>query len=342
MHPFIFVLKLATLKKIPDKKTVLRGAAADGCTQLFEGFQMAFDKKRVCNVKSAPLIEIDETMTKEEIMEPGTYTWDMFKVLIGLLEKNELDDDTKKNLLYEVCEESGVLEWNAFYRPIIMKNLKCGVTAKTINAILDEFGADAAKYKTPVWKIQKISDNGLHAGLKYVEPVLTGKRAIIIVDKKLKTAKAYSETGALIKKPDIDLGPLVELSYQFPDSIVFDGNMIKRDYGTLMDKDGDDMYYAVYDILPLSDFNQSYCPMPLQERKNTLNDFNSILREETDGKMFVLPSMMLDFSEDNSQKKLQEIKDEAQDAGYKSIVLKDVNSHYTCEKDLSWFKTPSK
>ena len=341
MHPFMFVLKLATLKKMPDKKTVLRGAAADGRVQLFEGFQMAFDKKRVYNVKSAPLIEIDDSLTQEEIMEPGTYTWDMFKALIGLLEKGELDDTTKKKLMYEACEESGIMEWNAFYRPIIMKNLKCGVTAKTINVILDEFGADARKYKTPIWKIQKISQSGLRAGKKFLEPLLGGKRAITVINKDIRTVRMYSETGTLMKNPKIDLEPLLELSYQFPGSIVFDGNIINRDYGALMNKDGKKYHYAIYDILPLDDFNQSYCPMPLEDRKAALNDLNDILREETNGQVYVLPSLFFDFAAENKEKRLQEFKDEISNAGFDYIVVKDRQSHYTCERDLSWFKLPN-
>jgi len=339
MHPFMFILKLATLKKMPDKKTVLRGAAVDGCIRLFEGFQMAFDKKRIFNVKSAPLITIDKTMSQKEIMEPGTYTWNMFKSLVNLLEKNDLDDATKKKLLYEAAEESGILEWNAFYRPILMKNLKCGVSAKTINAILDEFGKDAAKYKVPIWKIQKISNGGLHTGEKYIEPLLHGKRAITVINKDLKIATMFSETGIEIKTHKINLEPLADLSYQFPESIVLDGNIINRDYDNLMNKDGGDVeYYAVYDILLLSDFNQNCCPLSLSDRKKTLNDLNGILREESKGRIYILPSLLLNFNDVNYKKKLQEFQDEALDAGYKSIVIKHAKSFYTCEKDISWYK----
>lgn len=342
MHPFMFILKLATLKKIPDKKTVLRGAAADGQVQLFEGFQMAFDKKRIFGVKRAPLIEIDETMSQEEIMKPGTYTWDMFKVLVNLLEKGELDDETKKSLLYEAAEESGVLEWNAFYRPIIMKNLKCGVTAITINTVLNEFGADARQYKSPIWNIQRLSQSGLRAGKKYLEPLLHGKRVITVINQESRTIRMYSKVGTLIKNPVIDLKPLLELSYQFPESIVLDGNIINRDYGSLMNKDGNSDHYAIYDILPLSDFNQSYCPIPLEDRKKTLNDLNDIFRKETNGQVYILPSLLFDFAAENKEKRLQEFKDEAINAGFDYIVAKDRQGHYTCERDISWFKVPNK
>lgn len=334
----MFILKLATLKKLVDKKTLLRAAAIEGCTQLFEGFQIAFDKKRVFNIKSAPLIEIDNTMTQQEIMETGTYTWDMFKALIKLLEKNELDNKTKKDLLYEAAEESGILEWNAFYRPIIMKNMKCNVTPKTINAVLSEFGVDTIKYKIPIWKIQKISDGGLFTGKKYIEPLLYGKRAITIIDKDLKTAKIFSETGVEIKTHDINLESLSDLSYQFPESIMLDGCIIKRDYDNLMNKDIKGEYYTVFDIMLLSDFNQSYCPMTLQNRRETLNELNSEFREISMGQIYVLPTLMLDLKDEISKNKLKEFEDEVAMAGYKAIVLKDINSHYTCGKDLSWYK----
>jgi len=339
MHPFVFILKLATLKKMAEKKTILRGAAVEGCEQLFMGFQLAFDKKRTFNVKSCPLIEIDSTMSQHEIMQTGTYTWDMFLLLLNLLEKNELDDEEKKKLLFEAAEESGVLEWNAFYRPIIMKNLKCGVTAKTINNILDEFGAETMKYKVPVWKIQKISDNGLDVGEKYVEPLLQGIRAITVINKDTKTVKIFSDTGREIKKPKVDLTLLDDLIYQIPESIVLDGMIINRDYGAVMTNDIDSSHYAIYDIMLLRDFNQSYCPMALSERKETLNDISSVLSAETDGQMFVLPSLKIDFNAENAKEKLAFFKEEAIEAGYKSVVIKDAKSFYTCDKDLSWYKS---
>lgn len=338
MHPFMFILKLATLKKMPDKKTVLRGAAVEGCTQLFEGFQLAFDKKRVFNVKSAPLITIDETLTQEEIMKPGTYTWDMFKALIDLLEKNELDDTEKKKLLYEACEESGVLEWNAFYRPIIMKNLKCGVTAKTVNLILDEFGVETIKYKTPIWKIKNLHNRGLSTGKKYVEPLLQGTRAIMVINKNINIVKMYNEKGVIIKKLKIDLEPFHDFMIQFPESLVLDGNIINRDYNNLMNEDIDGSFYAVYDIMLLRDFNQNYCPTSLADRKETLDHLQPFLRKITEGQVFVLPSLLVDLDDPEDKKKLEEYKTEMKEAGYKSIVFKDLNSVYDCEVGISWYK----
>lgn len=335
----MFILKLATLKKMADKKVVLRGAAVEGCEQLFMGFQLAFDKKRVFNVKTCPLIEIDSTMSQVEIMKQGTYTWDMFLILLNLLEKNDLSDDDKKTLLYEAAEESGVLEWNAFYRPIIMKNLKCGVTAKTINGILDEFGADTLKYKVPVWKIQKLNDNGLAVGEKYIEPLLHGTRAITVINKDTKTVKMFSDTGREIKKPKIDLERLQDIIFQIPESIVLDGNVINRNYEALMTKDIESSHYAVYDIMLLRDFNQSYCPMELSDRKETLNELSSFFRTESDGQVFVLPSLLLDFGDEKTKEKLEFFKEEVAEAGYKGIVIKDVKSAYACEKDLSWYKS---
>lgn len=338
MHPFMYILKLATLKKMPDKKMVLRAAAVEGCTRLFEGFQLAFDKKRVFNVKSAPLITIDETLTQEEIMQTGTYTWDMFKALLNLLEKNELDDDTKKKLLFEAAEEAGVLEWNAFYRPIIMKNLKCGVTAKTINIILDEFGIETIKYKTPIWRIKHLHNNGLSTGKKYVEPLLHGTRAIMVINKDINVVKMYNEKGNIIKKLKIDLEPFHDFMIQFPESLVLDGNIINRDYNNLMNEDIDGSFYAVYDIMLLRDFNQNYCPTPLADRKETLNNLQPFLRKITNGQVFVLPSLLINLDSEEDKKKLEEYKTEMKEAGYKSVVFKSINSAYDCEVGISWHK----
>ena len=62
------------------------------------------------------------------------------------------------------------------------------------------------------------------------------------------------------------------------------------------------------------------------------------LREETKGQVFVLPSLLLNFNDENASEKLNFFKEEVAEAGYKNIVIKDVRSAYACDKDLSWFK----
>ena len=338
MKPYEYILKLSVLKKVNEKKALLRAAAVDGCTQLFQGFQLALDKKRIFNVKSSPLIEIDKTFSKSELNKQGTYTWEMFLSLIDLLEKDELDEETKKNLLYEAAEESGILEWNAFYRPIIMKDMKCGVNAKTINTVLDEFGTSAAKYKVPIWKIKKLTENGFMNGKKFIEPLLSGSRVLTIINRHNKTIKMYSETGRLIKKPKIDLSTLYAIIEELPESIILDGNICNRSYQSLMNGTIDDNYYAIYDILLLRDFDQNYCPLDLKTRKETLVGLETILAQATDRKVYILPSLLIDFDSENADQRFSFYTEELKDAGFDYIVVKDAASAYNCDKDILWFK----
>jgi DNA ligase-1 len=342
MKAYEYIIRLAALKKLEDKKALLRAAAVDGCDELFYGLQLGIDKKRIFGVKTSPLIEIDDTFSQKEINQPGSYTWPMFKAMIGLLEKEDTTEETKNMLLREAAEESGILEWNAFYRPIVMKNIKCGITATIINSILNEFGPEAEKYKIPIWKIKKLSNNGFMTGKKYIEPLLSGSRMLVVMDREYKTIKAYSETGRIIKNPKINLSGLYGIIGDLPESIVFDGNITNRSYQGLMSGPSDEDYYVIYDIVLLRDFNQNYCPLGLSSRKDTLNEFQSLLRVSTDRKAYVLPSLLIDFSTENADQRFYFYTEELKQAGYTEIVIKDANSEYNCEKDIMWFKQPIK
>ena len=290
MKAYEYIIRLAALKKLEDKKALLRAAAVDGCDELFYGLQLGIDKKRIFGVKTSPLIEIDDTFSQKEINQPGSYTWPMFKAMIGLLEKEDTTEETK----------------------------------------------------IPIWKIKKLSNNGFMTGKKYIEPLLSGSRMLVVMDREYKTIKAYSETGRIIKNPKINLSGLYGIIGDLPESIVFDGNITNRSYQGLMSGPSDEDYYVIYDIVLLRDFNQNYCPLGLSSRKDTLNEFQSLLRVSTDRKAYVLPSLLIDFSTENADQRFYFYTEELKQAGYTEIVIKDANSEYNCEKDIMWFKQPIK
>lgn len=337
--PFVYILKMATSKKISDKKAILREAAVNGCEELFVGFQIAMNKRRTFYVKAAPLIEVDQSLPQRELMKPGSFTWDDFLTLVNKLEKGNLTDSEIKGLLYNAAENSGILEWNVFYRSILMKNMKCGITAKTINNILEDFGVDAKKYVIPIWRTLKLHDNGLMMGIKAIEPLLDGNRMIAVLDKERNTVKLFNETGIENKKFDEIKNSLKKLLPSISESIIFDGNVTDRDFQGLMTSNhSDDKHYIIYDILTLSDFDNGHSSLTLVERREVLSDLQQELRENSNGLVFVMPCLVIDLDEEKAMKKLNEFCDEAKNAGYTAIVIKNANDEYSQINNLSWFK----
>ena len=68
MKPIHYILKLIEAENIDERKAILRMAAVDGCTDLFEYFQIAYSKRHAFGITSAPRIEGD--FTPKELSEP--------------------------------------------------------------------------------------------------------------------------------------------------------------------------------------------------------------------------------------------------------------------------------
>lgn len=336
--PFVYILKLAATKKMADKKAILRQAAVDGCEELFLGFQLAFNNRRTFGLKAAPLIEVDQTLPQRELMQGGDFTWDDFLELVENLENNKLTAKETKQSLYHAAENSGILEWNAFYRPILMKNMKCGIKAKTVNSILEDFGVDARKYIIPIWKLIEPANNGLLTGNVIVEPSLGGTRIIAILAKEYNTVKLYGKTGRENHKYNKIQKSLEKLLPVIPESIVFDGNVIDKNFQSLMkNTDNDEKYYAIYDLLTLENFDAGYSPVILKDRKETLSDLQQDLREITGGLAYIVPGLLIDFDEKNAQKKLKEFYQESIASGFSKVIVKKMDVPYSVINNINWF-----
>ena len=76
-------------------------------------------------------------------------------------------------------------EWNYFYRRILIKDLRCGVSEKTINNVAKKNNFE--KYQIAVFNCQLAQDSELHqkklVGKKIIEVKLDGVRVITILYK---------------------------------------------------------------------------------------------------------------------------------------------------------------
>ena len=95
-----------------------------------------------------------------------------------------------------------MLEWNYWYRRIIMKDLKCGLTETTINKVLKKIAKKdkrALQYIIPVFECQlaeaaKDFPNKM-IGAKFLSPKLDGCRIITFLDYSKKDVTMYTRNG---------------------------------------------------------------------------------------------------------------------------------------------------
>jgi DNA ligase 1 len=344
MTPADIIAQLEATTKRTEKEAIVQAAWDRGCTEFFLGARMAYDALVTYGVKKAPLIEGED----EAGFKP-TLTWDKFTDIAGKLQRRELTGNTARDVLRAAADASSVKDWNGWYRRILLKDLKCGVTESTINKILERAGDAAKPYIIPVFSCQLAKDGNDHpkkiAGAKMLDVKLDGVRLLTILDIEAQTITQYSRDGRQNDRFTAITDALKPLLKRLKQSMVLDGEVISRSFQALMkqvnrkeDVNTSDAKLALFDCLPLAEFLQGGWDKPQSERHDILVAMIPMLEELTQGKVYVIPKMSVDLDTEEGQIQLKEFNRETIDAGYEGIVVKDPKAAYQCKRTDAWLK----
>ena len=91
-----------------------------------------------------------------------------FDDVVRQLEDRTLTGNAMKDVIQELCDRSKMEQWNDWYRRILIKDLRCGVTHKTINKHSDN--------KVPVFECMLADDSKKHEK-KLVGECIVGSNA---------------------------------------------------------------------------------------------------------------------------------------------------------------------
>jgi len=259
-------------------------------------------------------------------------TEEEFYHLADQLKNRELTGNAARDAILSLSLKSGIDQWNDWYRRILIKDLRCGVSLKTVNNV--------KKGTIPVFTcmLAHSGDNNPKkiTGDCVVEYKYDGVRAIIIVENA--NATIYSRNGKLLTNfPHIEEA----FSNKIFDDLVFDGEVMSADFQTLMKqvhrKEGaqtEDAYFALFDFLPLDEFKTAKSSLPLIKRKELLKGF-----EESDyfkDCIVVTDYTVLNIEDDAD--KFKAINNTAIEKGYEGIMVKPVNGYYECKRSYGWLK----
>ncbi len=323
MHKIIQELE-ADNSRLKKEAIIRRESDADNI-EFFNGVGMALDGFRTFGLKQVP------KATKDG---PGL-SWERFAYVVDKLEKRELTGNDMRKTVDHLCETAKVEQWNDWYRRILIKDLRCGVTHKTINK--------HSKIKVPVFECMLADDSKKHekkmTGEVLVEPKLDGVRVVVICDVDKDEVKLFSRNGKELSNFPKILQQFDEMLDQMPESMVFDGEVMSEDFQTLMReihrKGGaktDDAILNVFDCLPLEDFKEGACSTTLIDRKKILDnyDFGSNIR--------LVENVKINLSEEDGQKQFADYNKLCIDKGYEGIMVKPVNGIYECKRSSLWLK----
>lgn len=327
-----------------DKERIVGDAWDLGITEFFIGASMAYDALRTYGVKKVPLIE-----DAEDDAGSASFTWKSFADLASRLENRQLAGNAARDTLRAAADAASIRDWNGFYRRVLLKDLKCGISETTINKVLEKKGDAARTYLIPVFSCQLAKNGEDHPkkmrGPKLLDIKLDGVRIISVLDKDKGTVTQYSRDGRLNENFPHISAQLLRLLPVLTKSMVFDGEMVSRSFQALMtqlnrkeDVDTTDAKLALFDCLPLEDFIAGECPLTQVQRHEALVEFQPLLDQISSGSIYVVPKQAVDLDTEEGQRSLREFNAETIEAGYEGVMIKDPGATYRTKRTDAWLK----
>ena len=332
MHKIIKELE-SDNSRLAKEAILYRELAKDNQT-LFYGFQIALDNLVTFGVKQVP-----ESFGDGPGLSYGTF----FMECAEPLANRTLTGHAARDRIIETMNKAKKDEWNYWYRRILLKDFKCGVSESTVNACVKK--SKKSKYKVPVFKCMLAKDSKGHekklVGEKLIDYKLDGVRVVTIVNPISKTVKQYSRNGKDYHNFGHVTKHLENHLSLFKEPTVLDGEMVSHSFQELMkqvqrktDVNAQDAQYALFDILSLTEFQKGVSKLGCEERDKQLNKLTKILS----GNIFAVKKEKVNLDTKEGQKKFAQINKTALEKGYEGVMIKDPDGLYECKRSALMLK----
>jgi len=318
-----------------NKEGIIEVQMNEGNDEFFAGCRLALDPMVTFGLKQIP------EKTNED--GPGL-SWDGFNSVAQRLCNRELTGNVARGAVEALMNTATKSEWNGWYRRILIKDLRCGVSEKTINKVVKR---GPKKYSIPVFECQLAHDSSNHeskvAGRKLIEVKLDGVRVITIVYPSGRVDQ-FSRNGKELVNFEHIKSQLSEVGKGFDIPYVLDGEVMSSSFQDLMKQvhrkdnvNASDAILYLFDIMPLHDFQIGFSNLLQTERSGMLQSWYE-LEQENLPNVRVLEHELVDLDTDAGRKLFREINQEAIDGGYEGIMIKDPDAPYECKRTHHWLK----
>ena len=325
MQPWKIIQELESDNSRLKKESIIRRESDADNIRFFNGVGAALDGFRTFGIQKVPVASKDGTgITQTE-----------FDDILRKLEDRTLTGNEMRDVIQDLCDRSKMEEWNDWYRRILIKDLRCGVTHKTINK--------HSTIKVPVFECMLADDSKKHekkmTGEVLVEPKLDGVRVITICDVDKDEVKMFSRNGKELNNFPQILEQFDSMLDQMSESMVFDGEVMSADFQTLMReihrKGGaktKDAKLNLFDCMPLYNFMDGSCVDPITERKKWLEQYNY------GPNINLVEHVKMDLDDDDGQKQFADYNKICIDRGFEGIMVKPITGIYECKRSSLWLK----
>ena len=318
-----------------NKEQILEAAAEEGLAEFFDGLRMCLDNLYTFGVKQVPV--------KDRNNGQGL-SWENFVQLADSLYRRQLTGHDARDAVNLAMDVATKEQWNDWYRRILIKDLRCGVSEKTVNKVLKKFKNIEP---VPVFECMLAHDGANHenkiTGKKLLEPKLDGVRAVTVVDYESRTVTMYTRNGKVLENFNHITKHLEDNLDNFGRSYVFDGEVVSHSFQDLMKQvhrkenvQADDARLCLFDIVPLVEFKAGKSIQGQRRRSNMLKTFANIFADT--GCIEIIPQIEVNLDEFLGEIEYKDYNKKMVEAGYEGIMIKDPEAKYECKRSASWLK----
>ena len=318
-----------------NKEQIILAQAEAGNNEFFEGCRLALDSTITFGIKQVP--------ERTGADGPGV-DWDSFTLVITGFINRSLTGNLARDTLNELMSNCTNSQWNDWYRRILIKDLRCGVSEKTLNKVVEKKYAD---YAIPVFGCQLAHDSANHeskvTGKRFIEVKLDGVRVITIVHPDGRV-NMFSRNGKeFVNFPHIT-NQFTEIASSLLEPWVFDGEIMSSSFQDLMkqvhrksDVQAEDAVLHLFDCIPLVHFEKGLWNAAQEFRSNHLKEF-MLHHQDLLPNVTMVGQELVDLNSEAGKSKYKEINALAIEGGYEGIMIKDPEAPYECKRSHAWLK----
>ena len=321
-----------------NKEQIVLAQAQAGNDEFFQGARLALDSMTTFGLKQIP----------EKKDEDGTgLDWDTFISVVGGFINRTITGNAARDAVAQLMSQATERQWNGWYRRILIKDLRCGASEKTVNKVVEKKWPD---YAIPVFSCQLAHDSANHegkvSGQKLIEVKLDGVRVITIVYPDGRVDQFSRNGKELVNFPHIkeQFKFVAGIGGHFDEPMVFDGEVMSSSFQDLMkqvhrksDVQSNDAILNLFDVLTLAEFEQGFSDTTQIRRSEILADWHRVY-ETALPNVQVVGQELVDLDTAKGQARFKMINTQAVAGGYEGIMIKDPRAPYECKRTTAWLK----
>jgi DNA ligase-1 len=271
--------------------------------------------------------------------------WTSFWALCESLRTRSTTGNNARAAIEDMMSRFDSLEWNTVCRRVLIKDLRCGISEKTLNKILGK-----TEYRIPAFTCQLAQDSenqpAKMKGRKRLECKLDGVRVLAVITGNEVTL--YSRNGKVFDN-------FLEIEDELRENarairevtgtaIVLDGEVVGESFQKLMRqahrKTGAQtagMRYHIFDWMPLADFERGFWNRQQDRRLAALSRLANRFQDNCQT-LAIMPGLDVDLDTAEGHDIMKRFAQDAVSEGYEGIMIKDLGAPYECKRSSFWMK----